>query len=137
MWRERALWLGVFNFSSCATCILSVCPSVRPSLAVHVIHLQEKMEGVARGNPVSSLSSRWSPTSSPVRKPLLFVISAVRLNPLSLVVRCKFIGPSHYTHQNIRLRPSLRGKKKINHLSMTVCSKALGGRLREGDWEHS
>lgn len=34
--------------------------------------------------------------------------------------------------RKISLRPSLRGKKKINHLSMTVCIEALGRKSREG-----
>lgn len=68
---------------------LSLYSSLSLSLTALVIHLQGEMEEVAGGNPVSSLSSRWSLTSAPVRTPLLFGTRAVQRKPLSLVVRQK------------------------------------------------
>lgn len=68
---------------------LSLFLSLALSLTVLVIHLQGEMEGVAGGNPVSSLSSRWSLTSAPVRTLLLFGTRAVQRKPLSLVIRRK------------------------------------------------
>lgn len=102
---------GRYNFNlermiTLALCMKFLCscflhPSLSLlSLTVLVIHLQGEMERVAAGNSLSSLSSRWSLTSAPVRTPLLlllFVTHAVlRKRPYFGRTVKRFSGPSHY-----------------------------------------